>query len=99
VGHHVIWIGEMEKDPGDVAIIRRAYNEKRILITLDKDFGELAILRGFPHSGIIRLVDYAARKQGIVAAFILHKYAEDLMQGAIITTEPGRTRIRPGSVQ
>lgn len=63
-GHHVIWIGSMEKDPGDRAIIRRAHIENHILVTLDKDFGELAIIQKLPHSGIIRLVDCAAQKQG-----------------------------------
>lgn len=63
-GHNVLWIGNLEKDPGDTAIIRKAFTEKRILITLDKDFGELAILRRYPHYGIIRLVDCAAQKQG-----------------------------------
>ncbi len=94
-GHNVLWIGNMEKDPGDAAIIRQAFNEKRILITLDKDFGELAILRGFPHYGIIRLVDCAAQKHGQLSNAILKRYAEELLQGAIITAEPGRIRIRP----
>ena len=29
----------------------------RVLVTLDKDFGEFAVVRGQQHSGIIRLVD------------------------------------------
>jgi predicted nuclease of predicted toxin-antitoxin system len=98
-GHDAIWIGGLEKDPGDIAIIRQAYSEKRILVTLDKDFGELAIVQGFPHFGIIRLVDCAAREQGKLCVFILKKYTDVLIQGAIITTEPGRIRIRPGKIK
>jgi predicted nuclease of predicted toxin-antitoxin system len=97
-GHNAIWIGNMEKDPGDKAIILKAYIENRILITLDKDFGELAIMHNFSHAGIIRLVDCAAQKQGQLCVFILQQYAEVLMQGAIITAEPGRVRIRPGTI-
>lgn len=53
-GHDVIWAGEWSKDPGDDEILERAHREGRILVTLDKDFGELAVFRGIPHSGIIR---------------------------------------------
>ena len=96
-GHDVIWIGNMAKDPGDTAIISRGFAESRILITLDKDFGELAILRRFPHYGIIRLVNCAGQKQGRLATSILKRYPEELIHCAIITAEPGRVRIRPGN--
>jgi len=63
-GHDVVWTGDWEHDPGDEEILAYAYSEKRILITQDKDFGELAIVRGNPHCGIIRLSGYAGRGQG-----------------------------------
>lgn len=62
-GHEVEWTGEWETDPGDQEILRYANDQKRILVTLDKDFGERAIVFGEPHSGIIRLVGIAAREQ------------------------------------
>lgn len=95
-GHNVTWIGNMEKDPGDETIIREAFSENRILVTLDKDFGELAIVKKNPHYGIVRLVDCAAQKQGQLCIIILQRYAQELVQGAIVTAEPGRIRIRPG---
>ena len=36
---------------GDDEILARAYAEQRILVTIDKDFGELAIVHGRPHCG------------------------------------------------
>ena len=36
--------------------VYEAYEESRVLVTIDKDFGELAIVRGQAHSGIVRLV-------------------------------------------
>jgi predicted nuclease of predicted toxin-antitoxin system len=51
-GHDVVWSGSWPKDPGDMAIPAAAYSERRILVTLDKDCGELAILKGLPHSAI-----------------------------------------------
>jgi len=47
-GHDVVWIGEWNEDPGDEEILARAYREGRILVTLDKDFGELAIVHRHP---------------------------------------------------
>ena len=66
VGHDVIWTGDWETDPGDDEILALADREGRVLITLDKDFGELAIVFGRPHSGIIRLVKMSTKQQGEV---------------------------------
>ncbi len=62
-GYDVEWIGDLSEDPGDEDVIRRACAEQRVLVTLDKDFGELTVVRGVPHCGIIRLVDVAASRQ------------------------------------
>lgn len=93
-GHDVLWAGTWDEDPGDVELLRRAHADGRVLATLDKDFGEIAIVRGVPHSGIVRLVAVRAREQGRVLNDILTRYADDLHAGALITVEPGRVRVR-----
>jgi predicted nuclease of predicted toxin-antitoxin system len=65
-----------------------------VLVTLDKDFGELGVLRQAPHCGIVRLVNFRAADQGRACAQVLERHAEDLRRGALITAEPGRVRIR-----
>ena len=94
-GHDVVWSGDWSEDPGDEEILAKAHNESRILVTLDKDFGELAIVKGKLHSGILRLVNLSARQQGIVCLRVIEAYGQVLQSGAIITVEPGRIRIRP----
>jgi len=64
-GHDVEWVGDWPRDPGDGKILEYAYREGRILVTLDKDFGELAIVFNKPHFGIMRLVNLSARDQGL----------------------------------
>jgi predicted nuclease of predicted toxin-antitoxin system len=93
-GHDVVWAGDWPQDPGDEEILARARRELRVLVTLDKDFGELAIVRGAPHCGIIRLVDVSARQQGQLCAALLQKYARELESGAIITGDDRRVRVR-----
>jgi predicted nuclease of predicted toxin-antitoxin system len=94
-GHDVVWAGDWPDDPGDEEILSRANREGRVLVTLDKDFGELAIIRAMPHCGILRLVGVAARQQASVCLRVLGLRGEDLQRGAIITAEPGRLRVRP----
>ena len=93
-GHDVIWAGDWSEDPGDDEILAYAVREGRVLVTLDKDFGDLVILHGRPHAGILRLVGVAARQQAAVCQYVFSLYEADLVSGAIITAEPGRLRIR-----
>ncbi len=93
-GHDVVWTGDWLKDPGDKQILDFAYREQRIVITLDKDFGALAIRDKQPHAGIIRLVNLSLRDQSAVCEQILHTHGQTLLAGAIITVDQKRLRIR-----
>ncbi len=94
-GQDVLYAGDWDDDPGDEEILARAYIEHRIMVTLDKDFGELAIVRGTAHTGIIRLVNMSARQQAAVCLQVIERYGHELVAGAIVTAEPGYARIRP----
>jgi predicted nuclease of predicted toxin-antitoxin system len=93
-GHDVIWSGDWDKDPGDEEILAYAHREKRVLVTLDKDFGELAVVFGLPHSGIIRLVNLSTRQQSEICLEVLTRYEKSLKACALITAELERVRIR-----
>ena len=94
-GHDVAWVGDWPVDPGDERVLATAAQEGRVLVTLDRDFGELAIVHRQPHCGILRLVDLRARDQGRVCSVALNRYATQLEQGAIVTAEEHRVRVRP----
>lgn len=96
-GHDIIWAGAWPTDPGDDEILSYAHRDRRVLVTLDKDFGELAVLFHRPHSPIMRLVTaapVAARQQGTVCRRVLELYGEELQSGAIATATLNRIRIR-----
>ena len=94
-GHDVVWAGTWQEDPGDEEILARADTETRVLVTLDKDFGELAVVRGQPHHGIVRIVNAPARMQARLILHVLALHADELIGGALVTVEPGRIRVRP----
>ena len=94
-GHDVVWSGDWLEDPGDEDILAKAYDEERVLVTLDKDFGELAIVRGLPHRGIVRLVNIAAKRQAAVCSTVLARYNTELQAGGIVTVTETNVRIRP----
>lgn len=94
-GHEVDWAGEWPADPGDEAILATARERGAVLVTIDKDFGELAVVRGLPHAGIVRIVGFAAREQGPACAAALARYGAELAAGALVTVERTRVRVRP----
>lgn len=94
-GHDAVWSGDWRPSPSDEEILATAYRDSRILITLDKDFGELAVAFGQPHSGIVRLVDISPASQVSVCETVLARYGSELMLGAIATVTSDRTRLRP----
>jgi len=79
-------------DPGDEAIIEMAARERRILITIDTDFGRL-VHGGAGHAGLIRLPDVPAAPRIHLLAEVLHRHADDVAAGAVITVKSGRVRI------
>lgn len=76
-------------------ILEAAQRDSRILITLDKDFGELAVVLGRPHCGIVRLVDIHPREQVRACEDVLARHGNELLAGAIAAVARDRTRRRP----
>ncbi|MBI2469622.1 MAG: DUF5615 family PIN-like protein [Planctomycetes bacterium] len=64
----------------DKEILKIAVSDKRIVITMDKDFGELVYNSGLPHGGVLllRLEDAKADEKIKVLERILEKYPDKL---------------------
>lgn len=99
-GHDVREATEVTPDPGDQALLRWAVSERRILVTIDNDFGLLIFQRNEPHTGIVRLPDLPAGQRIALMATVIERYSADLADGAIVTVGASRVRIsgpRPAS--
>lgn len=88
-------------NPGmqDEEIIMIAVSEGRMIITMDKDFGELVYHSGLPHAGVLllRLEDARADEKIRVMEGIL-KYSDKLANNFCVF-QKGRLRIRRQSIR
>ena len=75
-GHEVVWTGDWQEDPGDDEILERAHKEGRVLVTLDKDFGELAIV----HSDRIRFIPLLGHGHSYKLPLEYHRKLRNLIQ-------------------
>jgi predicted nuclease of predicted toxin-antitoxin system len=96
-GHDVKEARERSPDPGDAALLRMAADEKRILVTIDTDFGALVYLAGAAHSGIIRLPDVPAQTRIALMEQIFARHGEAELTGAIVTVTGRRIRFSAAS--
>jgi hypothetical protein len=94
-GLDAMWVAAVSPGILDHAVLALAERERRVLITLDKDFGELAVAEAGAGCGIILLrpplgppAEAAARIATLIAS--RHDWA-----GHVSVIEPGRVRQRP----
>jgi predicted nuclease of predicted toxin-antitoxin system len=92
-GHEVLESRELGPDPGDRVLLEIAAREKRILVTIDTDFGAFVFREGMPHCGIVRLPDVPSDKRISIFADLFSHHAADLESGAIVTIRGNRIRI------
>jgi predicted nuclease of predicted toxin-antitoxin system len=80
----------------DETVLHTADAEDRILITEDRDFGEMVVRQRLRVSGIILLeldrFSNAAEAAAVVDVVSVHA---DKLLGNLVVIEPGRVRIRP----
>lgn len=93
-GHDAIRVQDRDDRMKDSDVLAWAYDEGRVVITTDKDFGELAVALGQPHCGIVRLPDVPRATRFDLMAQLLDRYDEEIRDGAILTVGLTRVRVR-----
>ena len=94
LGHDVLSALAVDPRASDNALLALAIQEERVLVTEDKDFGELVFVRRLPYPCIIRFVDMRVEEKVVAMRELLERYADAMRAGAIIVVTRGRVRIR-----
>jgi predicted nuclease of predicted toxin-antitoxin system len=91
---HVAEIGLSAAE--DTDIIQRAREEERVVITLDADFHTLLAINEKNSPSVIRIRIERLRSQMLTELIlrVISECDEELQQGAAVTVEPSRIRIR-----
>jgi len=92
-GHDVVESRERGPDPGDEVLMEWAAAGGRILVTMDKDFGQLVFGERLPHCGIVRLPDVPSDRRIALMRSLLADHAPELAGGSVVTVRGGRVRI------
>ncbi|MBW2163277.1 MAG: DUF5615 family PIN-like protein [Deltaproteobacteria bacterium] len=87
--HDVFSVYDEDRGLDDESIIEKANRENYILITNDKDFGELVFHMRKAHKGVIllRLEDERAENKIAVLRRVLESHSDKLVNNFIIVTE------------
>lgn len=93
--HDVIYVAELAPSIVDEEVLRRANVQRAVLVTADKDFGELVFRQGLVHSGVVllRLAGLANATKAEIVAEVCRVRAAELI-GAFTVISPGQVRIR-----
>lgn len=88
-GHDVISIFHMDRGAPDVVVQARALADDRVLVTNDKDFGEMIFRAGRAHRGVIllRLVDERVAAKIQVLQQLLQQHADQLVGNFVVASE------------
>ena len=94
-GYDAKLITAINPSMSDSDILFIAESESRMVITMDKDFGELVYHSGKVHKGVLllRLEDAMGEEKAAVMQFILDNFKDEI-EGKFCVFKNGRLRIR-----
>jgi len=94
-GHDVAWIRTDAPGSKDPDILKRSVAENRVLLTFDKDFGDLAFRFGLPATcGIVLFRLEAVSSAALAVKVLAAIQSRSDWAGQFSVVEPGRIRIR-----
>ena len=94
-GHDVLAVVEMEPSIPDETVLKRANQQMALLLTADKDFGELVFRQGRITAGVvlIRLSGLSAVTKAAIVSSVIRDHGAEIPQ-AFTVISPGMVRIR-----
>src|SRR5947209_2851085 len=98
-GHEVLYVAEMEPGISDKVVLERANETAALLITADKDFGELVFREGRLSSGGVVLTRLSGLSAELKVRVVSNAFREHRSEfpNCFSVISPGRVRIGRGS--
>jgi predicted nuclease of predicted toxin-antitoxin system len=93
-GHDVTSITELMSGVNDEKVIDLAASERRLLLTEDKDFGQLVFAAAKENSGVI-LIRYPALARSTLIEAVVKLLSDrgEALSSRFVVLEPGRVRV------
>jgi len=97
-GHDLIYVAELAPGISDDQVLQQANDRYALLLTADKDFGELVFRLKRVAAGVvlIRLEGLLPETKATVVARVIRDHEAELLHAFSVIT-PGMIRIRPRS--
>ncbi len=94
-GHDVLYIAEIAPSVPDEVVLQRANEHQALLVTQDKDFGEMVYRQNLAHFGVvlIRLAGLLPQTKAQIVSRVFAERAGE-MPNAFSVISPGIVRIR-----
>lgn len=93
-GHDVRSARGRYSHAADETLLALAYEEGRVLVTEDKDFGEPVFLRRLPHPCIVRPVELQGMEKVQAMRDLIERRSDAMRSRAVIAVTGARARIR-----
>jgi predicted nuclease of predicted toxin-antitoxin system len=95
-GHEVVYIAETQSGALDDAVLTQANLQKAVLLTSDKDFGDLVFRQHLISSGIVllRIAGLPQERKAAIVAEAISKHGPAMPGGFTVLTST-TIRIRP----
>ncbi|MEW6028742.1 MAG: DUF5615 family PIN-like protein [Chloroflexota bacterium] len=88
-GHDVAYVAEMSPGIMDEEVLTLAADESTLLLTADKDFGELIFRQGYVKRGIVlyRLAGLSAQEKAEIISLTISAHGSELLSAFSVITE------------
>jgi predicted nuclease of predicted toxin-antitoxin system len=95
-GHDVVYVAELSPSITDEAVLELANGDERILVTADKDFGDLVFRLRQVAFGVllVRLTGLSSASRADAVSESVREHGRE-MAGGFTVVSPGLVRIRP----
>ncbi|HVA45165.1 MAG TPA: DUF5615 family PIN-like protein [Pirellulales bacterium] len=95
-GHDLKWIKELQPGVDDDTVLRTSMAENRVLLTFDKDFGEMAFRQGKSATCGVILFRPRVHFPDYVARFVIAVLGQSVnWEGHFAVAQEGRLRVVP----